>query len=174
MIEVIFVSTDRGDGTPDNPRRSVDQYWSKDGRLLAESDSLFSCPEAASYMAAERLIQVQRQAEAAEAVLARETDKTPADISSAGQGIEMNDFSLEVALIWARANAEVSVCQTAKNFSASVVEVALEVQRLLIAGEAALATLGSTCVEPSTAHLQRESGLLIHAEDHVQTVRADA
>lgn len=46
----------------------------------------------------------------------------------------MNEFSLEVALIWARANAEASVCQTAKDFSASVVGVALEVQRLLIAG----------------------------------------
>lgn len=74
VVEVIFVSTDRGDGTPANPHRGVNQYWSKDGRLLADSDSLFDCPEAASYMAAERLLQVQ-------------ADRVPADIGDAGQGV---------------------------------------------------------------------------------------
>ena len=60
MVEVIFVSTSRGDGTPANPTRSVLQYWSKDGRLLADTDTLFHCPESASYMAAERLMQLRQ------------------------------------------------------------------------------------------------------------------
>ena len=60
MVEVIFVSTSRGDGTPANPTRSVLQYWSKDGRLLADTDTLFHCPESASYMAAERLAQLRQ------------------------------------------------------------------------------------------------------------------
>lgn len=60
LVEVIFVSTSRGDGTPSNPMRSVYQYWSKDGRLLADSDALFHCPESASYMAAERLFQLRQ------------------------------------------------------------------------------------------------------------------
>jgi hypothetical protein len=37
----------------------VHQYWSKDGRLLADTDTLFQCPESASYMAAERLAQLR-------------------------------------------------------------------------------------------------------------------
>lgn len=60
IVEVIFVSTSRGDGTPSNPLRSVHQYWSKDGRLLADTDALFHCPESASYMAAERLAQLRQ------------------------------------------------------------------------------------------------------------------
>jgi hypothetical protein len=60
LVEVIFVSTSRGDGTPTNPMRSVCQYWSKDGRLLADTDALFHCPESASYMAAERLFQLRQ------------------------------------------------------------------------------------------------------------------
>ncbi|WP_416492833.1 hypothetical protein [Variovorax sp. tm] len=60
VVEVIFVSTSRGDGTPSNPLRSVHQYWSKDGRLLAETDAMFHCPESASYMAAERLNQLHK------------------------------------------------------------------------------------------------------------------
>ena len=59
IVEVIFVSTSRGDGTPSNPSRAVSQYWSKDGRLLADTDTLFHCPESASYMAAERLMQLR-------------------------------------------------------------------------------------------------------------------
>lgn len=38
-ISVIHVVASRGDGTPDNIVRNVDQYWSKDGKLLAEKDS---------------------------------------------------------------------------------------------------------------------------------------
>ena len=78
LIEVIFVVTSRGDGTPANPHRSVYQHWSKDGRLLADSDSLFDCPEAASCMAAERLLQVR--ADALEQAVARQQ----ANIASAG------------------------------------------------------------------------------------------
>lgn len=85
VVEVIFVSTDRGDGTPENPHRSVSQYWSKDGRLLADSDSLFHCPEAASCMAVERLLQVR--ADAQEQAVARQAGDAPVDINSAGQGV---------------------------------------------------------------------------------------
>jgi hypothetical protein len=67
IVEVIFVSTSRGDGTPSNPLRSVYQYWSKDGRLLADNDSLFHCPESASYMAAERLMQLRQAAKPTDA-----------------------------------------------------------------------------------------------------------
>jgi hypothetical protein len=63
VVEVVFVSTSRGDGSPGNPSRSVYQYWSKDGRLLAEADGLFEFPDQASYMAAERLLQLRAQAE---------------------------------------------------------------------------------------------------------------
>lgn len=88
VVEVIFVSTDRGDGTSENPHRSVCQYWSKDGRLLADSDSLFDCPEAASYMAAERLLQVR--ADALEQAVARQTGDVPADIAGAGPTVTFN------------------------------------------------------------------------------------
>lgn len=37
-ISVIHVVASRGDGTPENIVRNVDQYWSKDGKLLAEKD----------------------------------------------------------------------------------------------------------------------------------------
>jgi hypothetical protein len=59
VVEVIFVSTSRGDGTPGNPNRSVFQYWSKGGHLLADSDSLFEDHEQASYYAVERLMQLR-------------------------------------------------------------------------------------------------------------------
>ena len=39
LIEVIMVGSDRGDGGPANPRRAVWQYWSTDGRLLADVDT---------------------------------------------------------------------------------------------------------------------------------------
>ena len=38
LVELIHVSGDRGCGTPDDPHRVVSQYWSKDGRLLADTD----------------------------------------------------------------------------------------------------------------------------------------
>lgn len=85
VVEVIFVSTDRGDGSPENPHRSVSQYWSKDGRLLADSDSLFHCPEAASCMAVERLLQMQ--ADARGQAIAHQAGDVPTDIGSAGQGV---------------------------------------------------------------------------------------
>lgn len=40
MIEVIHTQAARGAGTKENPVRIVEQYWSKDGRLLAEYDSI--------------------------------------------------------------------------------------------------------------------------------------
>lgn len=62
VVEVVFVVTGRGDGSAGNPSRSVYQYWSKEGRLLAENDALFADPEQASTLAAERLEQLQRAA----------------------------------------------------------------------------------------------------------------
>lgn len=37
LIQVIFI---RGDGTIESPIRTVKQYWTKDGKLVAEVDSL--------------------------------------------------------------------------------------------------------------------------------------
>lgn len=45
LMEVIYVETARGSGHPDNPVRTVLQYWSKDGRLLAEYDTIFPEPD---------------------------------------------------------------------------------------------------------------------------------
>ena len=59
VVEVIFVSASRGDGTTESPVRSVYQYWSKDGRLLAELDTLFEHPDRASHYAVERLMQLR-------------------------------------------------------------------------------------------------------------------
>lgn len=39
-ISVIHVIASRGDGTPENIVRNVDQYWSKEGHLLAEKDPI--------------------------------------------------------------------------------------------------------------------------------------
>lgn len=41
MIEVIKVVSTRGNGN-DEPFREITQYWTKDGKLLAEDDP---CPE---------------------------------------------------------------------------------------------------------------------------------
>lgn len=38
LIEVIETTDYRGDGTEADPYRSVVQYWTKDGQLLAEND----------------------------------------------------------------------------------------------------------------------------------------
>ena len=40
LIEVIEVEEKRGKGTKSDPTRIVLQYWSKDGVLLAENDTL--------------------------------------------------------------------------------------------------------------------------------------
>lgn len=40
LVEVIHVEAARGSGTEKDPVRIVHQYWSKDGVLLAENDSL--------------------------------------------------------------------------------------------------------------------------------------
>ena len=37
-ITVIHVLASRGDGSPENIVRNVNQYWSKEGQLLAEKD----------------------------------------------------------------------------------------------------------------------------------------
>lgn len=38
VVQVIEASVPRGDGTRDDPFRHVVQYWSFDGKLLAEDD----------------------------------------------------------------------------------------------------------------------------------------
>lgn len=38
LIEVIEAIVPRGCGTEENPYRSVVQYWTKEGQLLAEDD----------------------------------------------------------------------------------------------------------------------------------------
>lgn len=38
-ITMIHVVASRGDGSPENIVRKVDQYWSKNGELLAEKDN---------------------------------------------------------------------------------------------------------------------------------------
>lgn len=65
LIEVIMVGSDRGDGAPGNPRRAVWQYWSKDGRLLADVDTAgLDIPvDAIGYRLAEALERI-RQLEA--------------------------------------------------------------------------------------------------------------
>lgn len=40
LIEVLHVEFARGEGTDEDPVRTVHQYWGKDGVLLAESDVL--------------------------------------------------------------------------------------------------------------------------------------
>lgn len=50
-MEVVCVSFDRGSAAAGDAR-PVSQYWSKDGRLLAEFDHRFSAPDAAAYQLA--------------------------------------------------------------------------------------------------------------------------
>ena len=38
LIEIIHLKIRRGKGTDEDIIRLVDQYWSKDGKLLAEND----------------------------------------------------------------------------------------------------------------------------------------
>lgn len=38
LVEVIHVEAVRGQGTEEDPVRVVQQYWSKEGTLLAERD----------------------------------------------------------------------------------------------------------------------------------------
>lgn len=40
IVEVIFLEILRGDGTKENPTRYVYQYWTKNGDLIAEIDTL--------------------------------------------------------------------------------------------------------------------------------------
>jgi len=42
---VIRVSVDRGSDKKDDPLRYVTQYWSLEGKLLAEHDPIKYCPE---------------------------------------------------------------------------------------------------------------------------------
>lgn len=42
LIEVIETVYLRGNGTKSEPIREVTQYWSKDGQLLAEKDTITS------------------------------------------------------------------------------------------------------------------------------------
>ena len=43
VISVIETVSVIGKGTPDNPSRHKMQYWSLDGKLLAEHDSINDC-----------------------------------------------------------------------------------------------------------------------------------
>lgn len=45
VVEVIRVVAMRGDGSPENPERAVDFYYSKDGRLLASYDEINGPPD---------------------------------------------------------------------------------------------------------------------------------
>lgn len=40
LVEVIHVEAARGSGTENDPVRIVHQYWSKEGKLLAEQDAV--------------------------------------------------------------------------------------------------------------------------------------
>ncbi len=53
-MEVIFVDTSRGSGTAADPVRGVAQYWSKEGVLLAEYDTIFEAPDMAGPAEAEQ------------------------------------------------------------------------------------------------------------------------
>lgn len=45
LIEVIHTVATRGKGVHGDPIRNVDQYWSKDGKLLAEKDIIGNLEE---------------------------------------------------------------------------------------------------------------------------------
>ncbi|WP_132139803.1 hypothetical protein [Limosilactobacillus reuteri] len=45
LIEVIHTVATRGKGVHGDPIRNVDQYWSKDGELLAEKDIIGNLEE---------------------------------------------------------------------------------------------------------------------------------
>ena len=51
VIPVIEIKTKRGDGSTDNPGRTVLEYWSFDGKKLAENDSYFDSISSASLKA---------------------------------------------------------------------------------------------------------------------------
>ena len=47
LIEVIHATNQRrGKGTEDDPVRIIEQFWSTEGKLLAENDP---CPDATSF-----------------------------------------------------------------------------------------------------------------------------
>lgn len=45
LIEVIHTVATRGKGVHSDPIRNVDQYWNKDGKLLAEKDIIDNLEE---------------------------------------------------------------------------------------------------------------------------------
>lgn len=69
----------------------------------------------------------------------------------------MNAFSREVALIWARANAESwsSVSGSASGFGAAVVRVAKEAQASMDAADAADAAVSAAAVIPGSPTIPR-------------------
>lgn len=48
FVEVIELKVVRGNGTPDDLSRVVTQYWSKDGKLLAEHDPCEICADSSA------------------------------------------------------------------------------------------------------------------------------
>lgn len=45
LVELIYVPSTRGDGTPQSPRRIVHELWTKDGRLVAATDDFATAPK---------------------------------------------------------------------------------------------------------------------------------
>lgn len=66
-VEVVCVTADRGSNVPGDEVRTVYQYWSKDGRLLAEYDTLLHSPDVAVFevMRLRRLLAQSQSAPAA-------------------------------------------------------------------------------------------------------------
>lgn len=42
LITLVYVEFTRGDGTKENPIRTVKQYWTTDGKLIFEDDTVKS------------------------------------------------------------------------------------------------------------------------------------
>lgn len=72
VAELVCVSFDRT-GPKDEPTRVVHQYWSKDGRLLAEHDSLFHSPDVAVF----NVIDLRAEVKALKAELAAYDERAP-------------------------------------------------------------------------------------------------
>ncbi len=50
LVELVAVESRRGSGTEDDPVRSVNLYYSRDGRLLAEQDLLYASEDGEAYL----------------------------------------------------------------------------------------------------------------------------
>lgn len=90
VIEVVYVMSSRGGDDPCDAPRAVLQYWSKDGHLLAEHDTIFHSPDAAWPLEVERrragMAAVEAPAAAADvgAAIAPDHDDHAADLGRCG------------------------------------------------------------------------------------------